>query len=108
VPLPIPFKPDRGGVENVCGVREQARLQLASREREVPLHELRECVPGEGLHRLPEPSRRRVPRLEGDAFAREGGREYLFGLGDDRPFGRARVPVFLAFTITRNARRSRR
>ena len=81
LPLPIPFKPDRGSVASYVRVREQARLQLDSRGRTPPLHELRDIVETEGLCRLPEPSPGDVfLDLEGDHLAVEGGREYLFGL----------------------------
>ena len=62
-------------------VREQARLQLDSRGKDPPLHELRDIVEGEGLCRLPSPSPGDIfLDLEGDNLAVEGGREYLFGL----------------------------
>ena len=81
LPLPIAFKPNRGSVETYVRVREQARLQLDSRGRIPPLHELRGIVEGEGLCRLPEPSPGDLfLDLEGDPFAAEGGREYLFGV----------------------------
>src|SRR5262249_19150797 len=44
LPLPIPFKPGRGSLESLVRVREQARLQLDSRGRTPPLHELRDIV----------------------------------------------------------------
>lgn len=79
--LPIPFKPDRGSVDSYVRVREQARLQLDSRGRTPPLYERRELVDGQGLCRLPSPSSGDIfLDLEGDNFAVEGGREYLFGL----------------------------
>jgi uncharacterized protein len=79
--LPIPFKPDRGSADSYVRVREQARLQVDSRGKTPPLHELREIIEGEGLCRLPPPSAGDIfLDLEGDNFAVEGGREYLFGL----------------------------
>jgi uncharacterized protein len=81
LPAPIPFKPDRGSVESYERVRDQARLQLDSRDRTPPLHELLDVVEGEGLCRLPAPSPGDIfLDLEGDHLAVEGGREYLFGL----------------------------
>ncbi len=81
LPLPIAFKPFRGSVKSYVNAREQARLQLESRGRIPPLHELREPSDGKGLSRLPEPSAGDVfLDLEGDNIAFEGGREYLFGL----------------------------
>ncbi len=81
--LPLEFKPSRGSVETYVRVREQARLQFHSRNLDVPLFELRDIVEqkDEGLCRLPEPSEGDMfLDLEGDPFAAEGGREYLFGL----------------------------
>ena len=40
LPLPITFKPQRGSAESYERVREQARLQLESRDKTPPLHEL--------------------------------------------------------------------
>ncbi len=73
----------RGTVETFVRMREQARLQHESRNLEVPKFELRAIVEkkDEGLCRLPEPSSGDVfLDLEGDPFAAEGGREYLFGV----------------------------
>lgn len=79
--VPIPFKPKRGAVETYVRVREQALVQLESRALAVPAHKLRPLEGGFGLTRLPEPSPGDVfLDLEGDPFAAEGGREYLFGV----------------------------
>jgi uncharacterized protein len=79
--LPLPFKPTRGGADTYVRVREQARLQFHSRGKIPPLHELRAFEAGAGLGRLPEPSPGDVfLDLEGDPYAVEGGREYLFGV----------------------------
>ena len=94
-PLPLTFKPKRGSVSSYERVREQARLQFASRDRSPPLYEAiaisppvattihvstEKTVPV-GLARLPEPSAGDLfLDLEGDPFAVEGGREYLIGL----------------------------
>ena len=81
VPLPLAIKPRRGALDTYLKVREQARLQLESRGRLWPLHELRDLEEGKGLGRLPEPSPGDIfLDLEGDSFARDGGREYLFGV----------------------------
>lgn len=82
LPWPLGFKPNRGGVDGYGRIRNQARLQFESRLRlPPPLHELRPIEEGCGLCRLPEPSPGDVfLDLEGDPFAVEGGREYLFGL----------------------------
>lgn len=89
--LPIPFKPRRGSTATYERVREQARLQLASRGTSVPLYDVLDTPaprteafdeqPPMGLHRLPEPSPGDLfLDLEGDPFVADGGREYLFGL----------------------------
>jgi predicted RecB family nuclease len=82
VPIPLTFKPKRGSAETYVRVREQARLQLESRGKNPPLHELLLPVePEKGLCRLPAPTPGDLfLDLEGDEFAAEGGREYLFGI----------------------------
>jgi predicted RecB family nuclease len=95
LPVPLPFMPKRGAVETYVRVREQARVQLESRGRPTPVHELRGFEEGKGLSRLPAPSPGDVfLDLEGDSFAREGGREYLFGVVTIDPAG---SPVYRAF-----------
>jgi len=80
--LPLPFKPRRGAVETYVRLREQARVQLEGRIKKKPVHEvLLPIEEGQGLARLPAPSAGDVfLDLEGARFARDGGREYLFGL----------------------------
>jgi uncharacterized protein len=81
VPVPLPFRPSRGSASALSRVREQARVQFASRSSASPVWELRPFVAGAGLSRLPEPSAGDVfLDLEGDPFAAVGGREYLFGV----------------------------
>src|SRR5207247_1655637 len=55
-PLPIAWKPARGAKESYGRVREQARIQLAGRIEQRPLHELLPVAPGRGLACLPAPS----------------------------------------------------
>ncbi|MCC6242106.1 MAG: TM0106 family RecB-like putative nuclease, partial [Gemmatimonadaceae bacterium] len=99
--LPMPFKPRRGSVASYERVREQARLQVASRTTAVPAYEVLDTPapsteafreqPPMGLHRLPEPSAGDLfLDLEGDPFVADGGREYLFGLVDANGQYRAR------------------
>ena len=80
--LPLSFKPHRGSRESIERVAHQARLQLALRRSGKNVHELLQPIePGRGLAKLPLPSPGDVfLDLEGDHFARERGREYLFGL----------------------------
>jgi len=95
LPLPLPFKPSSGAADTYVRAREQARVQLESRGRERPVHELRPLEQGRGLSRLPAPSAGDVfLDLEGDSFAREGGREYLFGIVT---LDTAGVPAYRAF-----------
>jgi predicted RecB family nuclease len=81
MPVPVEFKPSRGSRETFERIGHQARLQHQQRLRQVPLHELLPVEAGEGLARLPEPSPGDLfLDLEGARFARESGREYLFGV----------------------------
>lgn len=81
MPMPIAFQPVRGSIDAFVRVREQARVQIEQRSLGRPVFELLEIEADRGLSRLPEPSDGDVfLDLEGDPFAREGGREYLFGL----------------------------
>lgn len=99
VPLPLPFRPKRGGVDSYVRVREQARVQFESRGKTPPVHELRPFENEKGLYRLPEPSSGDVfLDLEGDLFAAEGGREYLFGVVTVDSVGAPVYRSFWAFT----------
>src|SRR6478672_3143934 len=81
LPLPIAFKPKRGSRDGFKKVREQARVQVESRELAVPKYELFPIEPERGLCRLPEPTAGDLfVDLEGDPMATEGGREYLCGV----------------------------
>lgn len=78
--LPLQFKPHRGAIDTYVRARNQAWVQLQGRTIGKPIHELLPVEPGRGLTRLPEPSVGDVfLDLEGDPFAGDGGREYLFG-----------------------------
>lgn len=80
MPLPMPWRPERGVVQSYERVREQARIQLEGRTAGRLVHEILPVVPGSGLALLPEPSAGDLFfDLEGDPFAAEGGLEYLFG-----------------------------
>ncbi|MGE0816250.1 MAG: TM0106 family RecB-like putative nuclease [Vicinamibacterales bacterium] len=89
LPLPLAFAPTRGSRETFERLVDQARLQQEQRTSGTPVHELLPVEPPLGLCRLPAPSPGDLfLDLEGAAFARDGGREYLFGLwsaeGDER------------------------
>jgi uncharacterized protein len=79
--LPLEPRPRRGSARGYERAHAQARIQLASRGKQVPLFERLEPIePGKGLARLPAPSPGDVfLDLEGDPFVPDGGREYLFG-----------------------------
>ena len=80
VPLPLPWKPNRGAVQSYEKVREQARIQLEGRTNGGVLYEALPPAPGFGLARLPAPSDGDVfLDLEGDPFVEDGGLEFLFG-----------------------------
>jgi len=106
IPVPIEFKPKHGSRETYQRLREQARLQAESREKHEPIYELLppersmpEAVPtNRGLARLPEPSPGDLfLDLEGDPYVRDGGREYLFGLGRSDGHGVFFYTPFWAF-----------
>ena len=79
--VPVTFKPARGSRETYDRLGSQARVQHQQRTEKRPVHELLEVKEGEGLTRLPPPSPGDVfLDLEGASFAREGGREFLFGV----------------------------
>jgi uncharacterized protein len=79
-PLPIRWKPNRGAKDGYGRVREQARIQLAGRSEQQPLHELLPFAPGRGLACLPAPSPGDLfLDLEADPYVDDGGLEYLFG-----------------------------
>jgi uncharacterized protein len=80
LPLPLPFAPRRGARETFVRIRDQARVQLEGRIQQLPVHELLPIEPDQGLARLPPPAPGDIfLDLEGDPFARDGGREFLFG-----------------------------
>jgi predicted RecB family nuclease len=81
MPVPVAFKPARGARETYNRLGDQARVQHQQRTEKRPIVEMLPIEEGTGLRRLPPPSHNDLfLDLEGAAFAREGGREYLFGL----------------------------
>lgn len=78
--LPITWKPDRGSVQSLERMREQARLQVEGRNQSRLIYERLPFIPNCGLARLPAPSPGDIfLDFEGDPFAGEGGLEYLTG-----------------------------
>ena len=76
--------PDGTSRDALVRIREQARIQDQGRRKRRRIHELITPVePDKGLAALPEPSPGDLFfDLEGDAFAMNGGLEYLFGAAD--------------------------
>jgi uncharacterized protein len=81
MPVPLMKKPKYGSRESYKQVREQARVQMAGRTENKPVHEaILPVAEGMGFFRLPEPNRLDVfVDLEGDPFAGTQGQQYLFG-----------------------------
>jgi hypothetical protein len=104
--LPLTFKPRRGARESYVRVREQARLQVEARLAGAPVFELIQPIePVKGLRRLPQPSPGDLfLDLEGDPFAGENGREYLFGLVTLNDAGQPVYQARWALTSTDEAR----
>lgn len=80
MPVPVTFKPSRGARETYDRLGHQARVQHQQRTQRRPIVEQLPIEENKGLCRLPAPSSGDLfLDLEGAAFAREGGREYLIG-----------------------------
>jgi len=81
MPVPVPFRPARGARATYDRLGDQARVQHQQRTEQRPVFERLPLVTGEGLTRLPAPSPGDVfLDLEGARFARDDGREFLFGV----------------------------
>ena len=80
VPLPIPFKPNKGSKETFTKLREQARVQNETRTSQKPIYELLDLIENTGFYNLPEPSDGDIYLdFEGDPLVEPSGLEYLFG-----------------------------
>ncbi|MEP6186330.1 TM0106 family RecB-like putative nuclease [Roseibium sp.] len=80
MPVSMPWKPQRGSPLSYEKAREQARIQIESREAGEIKFELLPVKPETGLCMLPEPSKGDIYfDIESDAFVGEHGLEYLFG-----------------------------
>lgn len=80
MPIPLSWKPNRGAPASYEKVREQARIQVESRQKNKLCYELLPVVAETGLAMLPEPSEGDIFfDIEGDPFVGEQGLEYLFG-----------------------------
>jgi uncharacterized protein len=100
LPLPLQRRPERGSPESYVKVREQARVQVASRQQPTPIFELLPVEPERGLTQLPAPSSADLFfDIEGDPFVGTAGLEYLFGIasldddGDRHPLYESRWAV---------------
>lgn len=84
LPFPLAKAPPRASADALERTREQARLQVASRDAGKIVYELLpELEPDLGLGALPEPSPGDLFfDIEGDPFAFDAGIEYLFGIVD--------------------------
>ncbi len=91
-PLPREKKPLHGSRESYDRVREQARIQVESKDLEIPRHEpILPVVEKTGFCKLPEPSPGDVfVDLEGDPFVGESGLQYLFGVAVKNADGQLR------------------
>ncbi|MBM0108657.1 TM0106 family RecB-like putative nuclease [Steroidobacter sp. S1-65] len=80
LPLPMPWKPERGLPQSYERTREQARVQWEARKAGKPIYETLPLAPQVGLQRLPQPSPGDIfLDLEADPFVGEEGLEFLFG-----------------------------
>lgn len=87
-PLPLKERPKHGSEGSYVRIREQARVQVAGRAHQKPVHEILDLNPEHGFLLLPEPSPGDMFfDLEGDPFIGRGGREYLFGFVADDESG---------------------
>jgi len=78
--LPLSWKPQRGATQSYERARDQARIQMESREAGELRFVLLPVIPEAGLCLLPPPSAGDIfLDIEGDSFVGEHGFEYLFG-----------------------------
>jgi predicted RecB family nuclease len=91
MPVPLPWRPERGAAQSYEKIREQARIQVQGRTEQKTIHETLPVEPGFGLASLPVPSPGDIFfDLEGDPFVSEGGLEFLFGYAFGAPDGAER------------------
>lgn len=80
LPVPLPWKPERGVALSFERSREQARVQWEGRQSAQPIYEPLPLALNAGLYRLPDPSPGDIfLDLEADPFVGEEGLEFLFG-----------------------------
>jgi predicted RecB family nuclease len=95
IPLPREKKPLHGSRESIERVREQARIQVESKDLEIPRHEpILPIVEKTGFCKLPKPSGGDLfVDLEGDNFVGNSGLQYLFGVATPKPKELGAQPV---------------
>jgi predicted RecB family nuclease len=99
LPIPLEKAPARTSTEALERTREQARLQVESREAKQLMYELLPELEADlGLGALPEP----CPGdlffdIEGDPFAFDDGIEYLFGIAEPAKPDKTGAPTAYAF-----------
>lgn len=78
---PVPFVPSKGVKDTYNKLREQARIQFESRNKDSkPIYEPLPLEAGKGLNKLPPPSENDIYLdLEGDRMVAPGGLEYMIG-----------------------------
>ena len=80
IALPLKYKPTRGAKQTYEKLREQARVQVDSREKGSAQFEVLPIQAGQGLSNLPLPSEGDIFfDFEGDPYIGSAGLEYLFG-----------------------------
>jgi predicted RecB family nuclease len=93
MPIPIKRRPEQGSREGLERVREQARVQTESREKQLPVSEpILPIVGAMGFCKLPEPTPHDLfLDFEGDRYVGENGLQYLTGLASRDAAGGAPV-----------------
>ncbi len=105
VPLPLPWKFERGAEASYVRVREQARVQVEGRNSPQPVYEVLDIEPQVGLACLPEPSPGDIfLDFEGDPFVGPGGLEYLVGYVAANESGQQKYTGFWALSYAEEKR----
>ena len=78
---PVPFNPSKGVKETYNKLREQARIQHTSRQKEYePIYETLDIEEGKGFNKMPQPSQNDIYLdFEGDRMVEPDGLEYMIG-----------------------------
>ena len=104
-PLPIAWKPNRGAASSYTRIREQARVQVESRDKTIPVYETLLPEAETGLALLPKPSPGDIfLDLEGDPFVGRSGLEYLIGYLTTDETGQEEYGALWGFTAAAEKR----